>query len=70
MREPRKVLKEEFELDVPDPVEIRVWDTSSELRYWVLPRRPAGTEGMSEEELADLVTRESMIGVGRVKDPA
>lgn len=70
VREPRKVLREEFGLDVPDTVEVRVWDSSSELRYWVLPQRPAGTDGMSEQDLAGLVTRESMIGVGRAKDPA
>ncbi len=70
VREPRKVLKEEFGLDVPDSVEVRVWDSSSELRYWVLPQRPAGTDGYSEEQLAALVTRESMIGVGKPKNPA
>lgn len=70
VREPRTVLREEFGYDVPDSVEVRVWDSSSELRYWVLPQRPAGTDGMSEEELAALVTRESMIGVGRVREPA
>lgn len=64
VREPRKVLAEDFEFTIPDTVEIRVWDSSSELRYWVLPRRPAGTEGLSEHELAGLVTRDSMIGVG------
>lgn len=67
VREPRKVLREEFGLDVPDSVEVRVWDSSSELRYWVLPQRPAGTDDLSEEQLAGLVTRESMIGVGRPK---
>ena len=69
VRQPRTVLREEFGLDVPDSVEVRVWDSSSELRYWVLPQRPAGTDGMSEEQLAGLVTRESMIGVGRPKQP-
>lgn len=63
VREPRVVLRE-FGLDLPSTVEIRVWDSSSELRYWVLPQRPAGTEGLNEEELARLVTRDSMIGVG------
>jgi nitrile hydratase len=52
---------------IPDDVEIRVWDSSAELRYWVLPKRPEGTEGMSESELAALVTRDSMIGVGPAK---
>jgi nitrile hydratase alpha subunit len=53
----------EFGLDVPDDVEIRVWDSSADLRYIVLPMRPEGTDGMSEEELADIVTRDCMIGV-------
>ncbi|MER5672818.1 nitrile hydratase subunit alpha [Pseudonocardia alni] len=67
VREPRKVLAEDFDLPLPDSVEIRVWDSSSELRYWVLPQRPAGSEHLSEEELAALVTRDSMIGVGTAK---
>ncbi len=67
--EPRKVLKEEFGLDVGDSVDIRVWDSSAEIRYLVLPERPKGTEDMSEEELASLVTRDSMIGVGEPRDP-
>ena len=66
VREPRKVLREEFGYDVPDSVEVCVWDSSSELRYWVLPQRPAGTEDWSEEKLATIVTRDSMIGVGPV----
>lgn len=70
VREPRKVLAEDFGFAVPDSVEIRVWDSSSELRYWVLPQRPAGTEGLSEDELAALVTRDSMIGVGPVASPS
>jgi nitrile hydratase len=64
VREPRRMLREDFGYGVPDSVEIRVWDSSAELRYWVLPQRPSGTEGMSEEQLAGLVTRDSMIGVG------
>jgi nitrile hydratase len=64
VREPRKVLREEFGYEVPDTTEVRVWDSSSELRYWVLPQRPAGTEGYSEEQLAALVTRDAMVGVG------
>ena len=48
---------------VPDDVEIRVWDSSAEIRYLVLPQRPLGTESMAEDELAALVTRDSMIGV-------
>ncbi|MCW2725409.1 MAG: nitrile hydratase, alpha subunit [Frankiales bacterium] len=69
VRQPRAVLREDFGLDVPDSVEIRVWDSSSELRYWVLPQRPADTEGLSEEELAGLVTRDAMIGVGQPLHP-
>lgn len=64
VREPRKVLASTFGFDVAADVEIRVWDSSSEIRYWVLPQRPEGTDGMSEEELVGLVTRDSMIGVG------
>lgn len=67
VREPRKVLAEEFGYEIPETVEIRVWDSSSEMRYWVLPQRPAGTDGWSEEQLAELITRDSMIGVGAVK---
>jgi len=50
-------------------VEVRVWDSTAEIRYLVLPERPGGTEGMSEEELAALVTRDGMIGVARVAAP-
>jgi nitrile hydratase len=63
--EPRVVLRE-FGLDVPETVDIRVWDSSAELRYLVLPQRPPGTEGMSETDLAQLVTRDAMIGVAKV----
>ena len=66
--EPRKVLSE-FGLELDDSVEVRVWDSNAELRYLVLPERPAGTEGLGEEELAALVTRDSMIGVGKVAAP-
>jgi nitrile hydratase subunit alpha len=69
VKEPRTVLSDEFKLDLPESKEIRIWDTSAEVRYWVLPQRPPGTEGMSEEELAELVTRDSMIGVGIVPEP-
>ncbi|GAA4737488.1 nitrile hydratase subunit alpha [Nocardioides endophyticus] len=65
-REPRKVLREAFGYALTDDVEVRVWDSSSEMRYWVLPQRPAGTEGWSEEQLLALITRDSMIGVGPV----
>ena len=67
VREPRKVLREEFGYDVPDTTEVRVWDSSSELRYWVLPQRPGGTEDWSAEQLEALVTRDSMVGVGAPK---
>ena len=56
----------EFDLDLPESTEVRVWDSNSDIRYMVLPKRPAGTEGMSEEALAEIVTRDSMIGVGEV----
>ncbi|MCC7368000.1 MAG: nitrile hydratase subunit alpha [Chloroflexi bacterium] len=67
--EPRAVLRE-FGLELPDDVEVRVWDSSSELRYMVLPERPAGTEHLSEDELVDLISRDSMIGVAKVQAPA
>ena len=62
-------MREDFDYEVPASVEVRVWDSSSELRYWVLPQRPAGTEGMGEEELAELVTRDALIGVGAPLSP-
>jgi nitrile hydratase len=67
--EPRKVL-EEFGLSIPPSVEVRVWDSNAEIRYLVLPMRPKGTEGWSEERLAELVTRDSMIGTGLPKSSA
>ena len=67
--DPRGVLKE-FGLTLPDKVKVQVWDSTAELRYMVLPERPAGTEGWSEERLATLVTRDSMIGVVKVQAPA
>ncbi|WP_032389305.1 nitrile hydratase subunit alpha [Rhodococcoides fascians] len=67
VREPRKVLSEDFGYTVPETTEIRVWDSSSEIRYWVLPPRPAGTDGWSQEQLAELVTRDSMIGVAPIR---
>ena len=67
--EPRKVLREEFGLALDESKDVRVWDSSAEIRYFVLPERPEGTEGMSEEELASLVTRDSMIGVGEPRTP-
>jgi nitrile hydratase subunit alpha len=70
VRAPRQVLLEDFGYDLPGSVEVRVWDSSSEMRYWVLPRRPDGTGALSEAELAGLVTRDSMIGVGPAASPA
>ena len=66
--DPRGVLRE-FGLELPDDIELRVWDSTAELRYLVLPERPAGTENMSEEQLAGLVTRDAMIGVAKVTMP-
>ncbi len=65
VREPRAVLRE-FGLDLPPTVEVRVWDSSAEMRYMVLPERPSGTEGLSEAELAKLVTRDALIGVAKI----
>jgi nitrile hydratase subunit alpha len=67
-REPRAVLKE-FGLDIDPSVEIKTWDSSAQIRWFVIPERPAGTEEMSEEHLAALVTPESMMGVARVEPP-
>ena len=65
VREPRVVLRE-MGLELPAEVEVRVWDSSSEVRYLVLPERPSGTETLSEDELRTLVTRDTMIGVAKV----
>ncbi|HWW45704.1 MAG TPA: nitrile hydratase subunit alpha [Acidimicrobiia bacterium] len=65
VREPRTLLAE-LGVDVPSDVEIRVWDSSAEVRYLVLPERPAGTDGIDETELAARVTRDAMIGVERL----
>jgi nitrile hydratase len=67
--DPRGVLAE-FGVAVPDEVEVRVWDSNAELRYLVLPARPPGTEDLDEAALADLVTRDSMIGTGVARSPA
>ncbi|HLQ92981.1 MAG TPA: nitrile hydratase subunit alpha [Xanthobacteraceae bacterium] len=64
-REPRAVLKE-FGLDIPESVEIKTWDSSAQIRWFVVPDRPAGTQGMSEADLAKLVTAEGMMGVAKV----
>ena len=68
VKEPRGVLRD-FGVELAEDVEIRVWDSTSEIRYLVLPERPPGTEGLSEAELAALVTRDSMIGTGRALTP-
>ena len=67
--EPRSVMRE-FGLNVNESVEVRVLDSTADLRYLVLPQRPPGTEGMTEDELSKLVTRDSMIGVTHAKSPA
>src|SRR5437868_7360251 len=66
--DPRGVLRE-FGLELPSEVEVRVWDSTAELRYLVLPERPAGTDHLSEQELAALVTRDSMVGVAKIASP-
>lgn len=69
VREPRKVLAE-FGVHVPAETEVRVWDSTAEIRYLVVPQRPKGTEHMTEEQLAALVTRDSMIGTGNALSPS
>ncbi len=69
VREPRSVLAE-FGVTLADEVKVHVWDSTAELRYLVLPERPSGTEGWNEEQLADLVTRNSMIGTDRDLSPS
>ena len=66
--DPRGVVRE-FGLELADDVEVRVWDSTAELRYLVLPERPAGSEQLSEEALAALITRDAMIGVAKVGLP-
>ena len=68
VKDPRGVLAD-FGLALPKETEIRVWDSTAETRFLVVPMRPAGTEGWSEERLADLVTRDSMIGTGLARSP-
>ena len=63
--DPRGVLRE-FGLVLPEDVEVRVWDSTAELRYIVLPERPAGSENLTEDELAALVTRDAMVGVAKI----
>jgi nitrile hydratase len=69
MSDPRGVLQE-FGTELDEKVEVRTWDTTAELRYLVLPERPAGTEKLSEDELAALVTRDTMIGLAKENSPA
>ena len=69
VHEPRAVLRE-FGTEIPDHVEVRVHDSTADMRYLVLPERPAGTERLSEAKLAELVTRDSMIGVARARAPS
>jgi nitrile hydratase len=59
----------ELGLELTDDIEVRVWDSTAELRYLVLPERPAGTEGWTENQLAALVTRDAMVGVAKVTPP-
>jgi nitrile hydratase subunit alpha len=66
VREPRAVLRE-FGLELPESVEVRVWDSSAEIRYMVLPERPPASADLGEEELASLVTRDSLIGVAKIE---
>jgi nitrile hydratase len=66
--DPRGVLRE-FGTELPPDAEVRVWDSTAEQRYMVLPERPAGTEHLSEEALAALVTRDAMIGVAKLTPP-
>ena len=68
VRDPRGVLAD-FGVTLPDSTEIRIWDSTAEVRYLVVPRRPAGTQDLAEEQLAALVTRDSMIGTGLPRSP-
>ena len=67
--EPRALLRE-FGLEIPAEREVRVWDSSAEMRYMVLPERPAGTDGLGEDALVPLITRDALIGVAQVRAPA
>jgi nitrile hydratase len=70
VQNPRACVEEMFQLKIPSGKEVRVWDSTSDVRYFVLPQRPAGTDGMSEEALAKLVTVDSLIGAGYALEPA
>jgi nitrile hydratase len=67
--EPREVLRE-FGVEIPDGKRVRVWDSTAEVRYLVIPERPAGTDGWAEDQLAELVTRDAMIGTGLARQPS
>ena len=69
VKDPRGVLKE-FGLELAPEMEVRVYDSTADMRYLVIPTRPSGTEEMKEEDLAQLVTRDSMIGVAKARKPA
>jgi len=69
VQNPRACIKDMFELNIPAGKEVQVYDSTSDVRYFVLPQRPAGTEGMAEEELAKLVTVDSLIGAGYALEP-
>jgi nitrile hydratase len=70
VQNPRACVRDMFQLEIPSAKELRVWDSTSDVRYFVLPERPAGTEGMSEQELAKLVTVDSLIGAGYALEPS
>ncbi len=70
VHDPRDMLREEFDLEIPESTELRVWDSNADIRYLVLPMRPAGTESLSEDELAALVSRDAMVGTAIVHAPA
>lgn len=69
VKDPRRTLERDFKMSIPKGVEVRVYDSTSDIRYMVLPKKPKGTEGMREEELASMVTQESLIGVGETRSP-
>ena len=69
VREPRKVLAE-FGVTLPESVSVKVWDSTAEIRYLVVPQRPAGTEGWDVKDLANLITRDAMIGAGLIAAPS
>jgi nitrile hydratase subunit alpha len=70
IKNPRQLLSQMFKLQIPENIEIRVHDSTSDIRYMVLPKRPSGTEALKEEDLSKLITEESLIGVGELKKPS